>query len=92
MSMVQVQPIRVSVRTDWFTGTPREILVDGRRIPVRRVAAVRREVAAFSVTTGPRTIFEVVTQKGRLSLTFRHRARDWRIEGYDTESSLHVAA
>jgi hypothetical protein len=92
MSMVQVQPIRVSVRTDWFTGTPREILVDGRRIPVRRIAAVRREVAAFSVATGPRTIFEVVTQKGRLSLTFRHRARDWRIEGYDTDSPLHVAA
>ena len=34
MSLVRVQPIRVSVRTDWFTGTPREILVDGRRISV----------------------------------------------------------
>ena len=92
MSLVRVQPIRVSVRTDWFTGAPREILVDGRRIPVRRVAAVRREVAAFSVATGPRTIFEVVTRKGRIALTFRHRSRDWLIEGYEAETALSFAA
>ena len=84
MAMVRVQPIRVDVRTDWFTGTPREIVVDGLKVPVVQVAAIRREVSAFPVATGPRTVFEVITQEARVALSFRHRSRKWEIEAFES--------
>ncbi len=91
MAMVRVQPIRVDVRTDWFTGTPREIVVDGLKVPVVQVAAIRREVSAFSVTTGPRTVFEVVTREARVSLSFRHRSRKWEIEAFESIQGVRAA-
>ena len=91
MAMVRVQPIRVDVRTDWFTGTPREIVVDGLRVPVVKVSAVRREVSAFPVATGPRTVFEVVTREARVALSFRHRARCWDIEAYERADATRAA-
>ncbi len=91
MAMVRVQPIRVDVRTDWFTGTPREIVVDGLRVPVTRIAAVRREVSAFPVSTGPRTVFEVVTREARVALSFRHRSRKWEIEAYERAEGTRAA-
>ncbi|MEI8334014.1 MAG: hypothetical protein WCH74_09205 [Chloroflexota bacterium] len=92
MAMVRMQPIRVEVRTNWFTGTPREIVLDGRRIHVKRIAAVRREVSAFPVATGPRTVFEVVTHGATLALTFKHRSRRWEIDGYDGPVPFAFAA
>ena len=92
MAMVRMQPIRVEVRADWFTGAPREIVLDGHRIRVKRIAAVRREVSAFPVATGPRTVFEVVTSGATLALTFRHRSRRWEIDGYDGPAPLALAA
>jgi hypothetical protein len=92
MAMVRMQPIRVEVRTDWLTGAPREIVLDGRRIQVKRIAAVRREVSAFPVATGPRTVFEVVTRRATLALTFKHRSRRWEIDGCDGPIPFSLAA
>jgi len=83
MAMIRVRPVEVRVRADWFDGRPRELTWDGQRLPVREVLAVRDESAAFPVTTGPRTLFEVSTQVARFSLSFRHRSRRWTIEGMD---------
>ena len=83
MAMIRVQPVEVHVRADWFDGTPRELTWEGQRLPVDEVLAVRDETAAFPVTTGPRTLFEVSTQVARFSLSFRHRSRRWTIEGMD---------
>ncbi len=91
MAMVRVQPIRVDVRTDWFTGTPREIVVDGLKVPVTKVAAIRREVSAFPVATGPRTVFEVETREARVALSFRHRSRKWEIEAFESIQGKRAA-
>ena len=83
MAMIKVRPVEIQVRADWFDGTPRELTWAGRRLPVDEILAVRDETAAFPVTTGPRTLFEVSTQVARFSLSFRHRSRRWTIEGMD---------
>jgi hypothetical protein len=83
MAMMRVDPVRVAVRTDWFSGQPREIEWGERRLPVIGVAAVRDESAAYPVIVGPRTVFEVETPLARMTLTFRHRTRRWTIDGVD---------
>jgi hypothetical protein len=83
MAMVRVAPVNVAVRTDWFSGTPREITWGSDRLPVTRVVAVRDERSAYPAITGPRTLFEVDTPAYRLALTYRHRSRRWTIEGLD---------
>ena len=81
MAMVRVAPVTVQVRTDWFSGTPREITWGEDHLRVTRLVAVRDERAAYPAITGPRTIFEVDTPSLRVALTFRHRSRRWHIEG-----------
>jgi hypothetical protein len=83
MAMVRVAPVSVQVRTDWLTGSPREITWGEDRLPVTRLVAVRDEQAAYPVITGPRTLFEVDTPTLRLSLTYLHRSRRWTIDGLD---------
>ena len=83
MAMVRVEPVEVSVRADWFDGRPREVTFDGRRMRVLEVLGVRDESAAFPVTTGPRTFFEVETAGARFKLAFRHRTRRWTVEGLE---------
>ena len=83
MAMVRVEPLEVRVRADWFDGRPREVTLAGRRLRVLEVLGVRDESAAFPVTTGPRTLFEVETADARMTLAFRHRSRKWMLEGVD---------
>lgn len=83
MAMIRVEPMEVQVRTDWFNGRPRQIRWNARQVPVTRVLGVRDETAAFPVTVGPRTIFDVSTPVARLTLSYRHRTRRWAIEGVD---------
>ena len=88
MAIVRMEPVNVRVRADWFDGTPREITWGEMRLPVTRVAAVRREDSAYRVEVGPRTLFEVETPGARLALSFEHRTRRWSINGIDDEVGL----
>jgi hypothetical protein len=88
MAIVRMEPVNVRVRVDWFDGTPREITWGAVRLPVTRLAAVRREDSAYRAEVGPRTFFEVETPGARLSLSFRHRSRRWTVDGVDDEVSL----
>jgi hypothetical protein len=83
MAMIRVAPVQVHVRTDWFSGRPREVTWGDQRLPVTSVAAVRDESSAYPVVVGPRTVFEVDTPLARLTLSYRHRTRRWSIEGLD---------
>src|SRR5450756_2184020 len=88
MAIVRMQPVDVRVRTDWFDGTPREITWGEVRLPVTRLAAVRREDSAYRIEVGPRTVFEVDTPGARLALVFQHRTRRWTVDGVDDECDL----
>jgi hypothetical protein len=83
MAFIRVEPVQVQVRTDWFSGRPREITWGDQRLPITKVAAVREEAAAYPVISGPRTLFEVDTPRARVSLTFLHRSRRWTVTGLD---------
>ena len=83
MTMIRVEPVQVEVRTGWFDGRPREITWGNERLPVTALTLVRHEDSAYHVAIGPRTIFEVVTPRARLALSFRHRSRRWTIEALD---------
>jgi hypothetical protein len=83
MAMIRVEPVPVHVRTDWLHGTPREISWGHDRLPVTGLLAVRDESAAYPVVIGPRTVFEVLTPRALLTLSYRHRTRRWTIEAMD---------
>ena len=85
MAMVRVAPVKVQVRTDWFSGRPREITWGAERLTITHLTAIREEAAAYPVITGPRTLFEVETPQARLSLTYLHRSRRWTITGLDSD-------
>ncbi len=86
MAMVRVSPLPVEVRCGWLDGRPRSVRLRGERLPVLAVARVRRELAAYPRSSGPRTIFEIVTPKMRLQLGYRHRDRRWSVEGIDSDA------
>ncbi len=86
MAMTRVQPMEVRVRTDWLSGTPREIRWGEQVLSVTKVASVRRETAAYPQESGPRTIFEVDTPEARIALTFGHRRRRWTVVGFERAS------
>ncbi len=88
MAIVRMDPTDVRVRTDWFDGRPREVTWREERLPVTRLAAVRREDSAYPIEIGPRTVFEVETPRARLALSFRHWSRRWTLEGIDEEAEL----
>ncbi len=85
MAFTRVAPVEVQVRTNWFTGSPREITWRDERLPITRLAVVREEAAAYPVVTGPRTLFEVETPRVRLSLIFQHRSRRWTVNALDND-------
>jgi hypothetical protein len=85
MAFIRVEPVSVQVRTDWFDGRPREVTWGDQRLTVTRLVAVREEAAAYPVITGPRTLFEVETDRARLSLTYQHRSRRWTVTGLDDQ-------
>ena len=85
MAMIRMEPTAVRVRTDWFDGRPREITWGHERMPVTSLAAVRHEDSAYPIEVGPRTVFEVVTPRARIALSFQHRSRTWAIEGLDVD-------
>jgi hypothetical protein len=84
MAFIRVEPVQVQVRTDWFSGAPREITWGNQRLTITRLAAVREEASAYPVISGPRTLFEVDTPRARLSLTFQQRSRRWTMTGLDS--------
>lgn len=88
MAMIRMEPVNVRVRTDWLDGRPREITWGEIRLPVTRLAAVRREASAYRADVGPRTIFEVETPGARLALSFQHRSRRWTVDGVDDEVGM----
>ena len=88
MAIVRMQPVDVRVRTDWFSGLPREITWGEIHLPVTRLAAIRREDSAYRADVGPRTMFEVDTPGVRLALVFQHRSRRWTVDGVDDEVVL----
>ena len=45
MAFIRVEPVQVHVRTDWFSGRPREITWGTERLPVTHLAAIREEEA-----------------------------------------------
>ncbi len=83
MAFIRVDPVPVRVRTDWFSGRPREVTWGDERLRITRLHAVREEAAAYPVITGPRTLFEVDTRRVRLSLSYQHRSRRWTVTGMD---------
>ena len=85
MAMVRVAPVKVQVRTDWFSGRPREITWGAERLTITHLSAIREEAAAYPVITGPRTLFVVDTPQARVSLTYLHRSRRWTITGLDED-------
>lgn len=91
MAFIRVEPVEVQVRTNWFSGSPREITWGETRLPITRLAVVREEAAAYPVITGPRTLFEVETPRARLSLIYQHRSRRWTVTGLDREVRRRVA-
>ena len=88
MAMIRIEPTVVRVRTDWLDGRPREITWGDERLAITSLAAVRHEDSAYPVGIGPRTLFEVVTHRARLALSFQHRSRRWTIEGLDEDRSI----
>ncbi len=83
MAMIPVTPLEVDVRTDWFDGRPRAVRIARETFPVLAVTRVRDESAAYPVAAGPRTCFEVVTERARLALVYRHRDRRWHVEALE---------
>lgn len=85
MAMIRMEPTPVHVRTDWLDGRPREITWGDERLPIYSLAVVRHEDSAYPKETGPRTLFEVVTPRARVALTFQHRSRRWTVVGVDED-------
>lgn len=83
MTMIRVQPVKVEVRTGLLGGEPREIAWGDERVRVSRIVRVRHEDRAYQAAVGPRTVFEVEAGDALLTLSYRHRARRWTIEGLD---------
>jgi hypothetical protein len=85
MAFTRVEPVKVHVRTDWFSGRPREITWGAERLPITDLAVIREEAAAYPVITGPRTLFEVQTPRARLALAYQHRSKRWTVTALDEE-------
>ena len=84
MALIRVDRVRVQVRTSWLDGRPVEVVWGVERFRVKRLVRVREEAAAYDVTVGPRTIFEVEAEGGAtLALSYRHRSRRWTVAGLD---------
>ena len=83
MAFIRVEPVPVTVRTNWFSGRPREITWGDERLPITQLSSIREESSAYPVITGPRTLFEVETPRATLALTYQHRSKRWTVTGLD---------
>lgn len=90
--MFNLIPALTSVSVDTATGRPREIRTDGQRLAVTALESVRDETSAYSLQTGPRTVFVVHAAGRRYRLTHRLDARRWTIEDLGTRPLLASAA
>lgn len=88
MAIVRMTPTEVRVRTDWFDGRPRKVTWNEKTVPVTRWTAIREEDQAYRMDVGPRTVFEVETPDGRLSLGYEHWSRRWTLDGVDEGARL----
>ncbi|HKZ91996.1 MAG TPA: hypothetical protein VJZ50_07640 [Candidatus Limnocylindrales bacterium] len=68
------------VSVDGQSGRPREIRVDGQRLAVTALDAIRDETAAYAPETGPRTVFLVRSHQRRYRLVHLLRERRWTID------------
>jgi hypothetical protein len=83
MAMTRLEPVPVRVRTGWFDGRPRAIDWGGEILPVLGLEAVRDETSAYSISTGPRIVFEVITPRARMAISYRPRGERWAVEAID---------
>ena len=90
--MFNLIPAFTSVSVDSATGRPREIRTDGQRLAVTALESVRDETSAYSIRTGPRTVFVVHAAGRRYRLTHRLDDRRWTIEDLGTQPLLASAA
>lgn len=90
--MFNLIPATTSVSVDTATGRPREIRTDGQRLAVTALESVRDETLAYSLQTGPRTVFVVHAAGRRYRLTHRLDDRRWTIEDLGTRPLLASAA
>lgn len=90
--MFNLLPSATSVAVDAATGRPREIKTDGRRLTVTALESVRDETSAYSLQTGPRTVFVVHAAGRRYRLTHQVDDRRWSIEDLGTQPLLANAA
>ena len=86
--MFNLIPASTSVSVDTTTGRPREIRTDGQRLAVTALESVRDETLAYSLRTGPRTVFVVHAAGRRYRLTHRLDDRRWTIEDLGTRPLL----
>jgi hypothetical protein len=70
----------LSVSVERRSGRPCAFRVDGQRLAVTSMEGVRDETAAYSVETGPRTVFVVRSGQRRYRLVHLLRERRWTIE------------
>jgi hypothetical protein len=85
-------PTTTSVSVDSDTGRPREIRTDGQRLAVTALESVRDETSAYSLRTGPRTVFVVHAAGHRFRLVHRLDDRRWIIEDLGTGPALSRVA
>ena len=90
--MFNLIPASTSVTVETATGRPREIRTDGQRLVVTALESVRDETLAYSLQTGPRTVFVVHAAGRRYRLTHRLDDRRWTIEDLGTRPLLTTAA
>ncbi len=88
MAIVRMEPIQIRVRTDWFDGRPTSVVWRDEPLRVTGLAAIRHEDQAYRADTGPRTVFEVETPRGKLSLGYQHRSRRWTLDGVDEDACV----
>jgi hypothetical protein len=85
-------PAATSVSVDTATGRPREIRTDVQRLAVTALESVRDETSAYSLQTGPRTVFVVHAAGRRFRLVHQHAERRWTIEHLGTRPELASVA
>ena len=90
--MFNLIPAFTSVSVDTATGRPREIRPDGQRLAVTALESVRDETSAYSLQTGPRTVFVVHAAGRRFRLIHKLDDRRWTIEDLGTPPLLTSAA
>jgi hypothetical protein len=91
MSLRHVRPTTDPVIAD-AAGRPREVVIGERPVVIAAIEAVREEIAAYPVASGPRTLFVVRAGGARLRLVHEHHARRWTVEAIDPEGATLATA